>query len=89
MAVCHGSPSVRLDGTLLAVVSNKVRADLATAGELPLTERRRPETPATKGVAIEVPDRTAKPPRARGIVEMMFPPGAATAGLKWKSLDGP
>jgi len=40
-------------------------------------------------VAIEVPERTAKEPRGTGNVEMMFPPGAATAGLKKKSLLGP
>ena len=71
------------------MVSNKLRADLATAGEFPLTERSRAETPATKGVAIEVPDMTANPPRARGMVETMPPPGADTAGLKWKSFEGP
>ena len=36
-----------------------------------------------KGVAIEVPDSTAKAPSLTGMVERMLPPGAATAGLKY------
>ena len=42
-----------------------------------------------KGVAIEVPDRTAKLPRGTGKVDRMLPPGAATAGLKNISFVGP
>ena len=42
-----------------------------------------------KGVAIDVPDSTPKLPRGTGRVERMFPPGAATAGLKNISLVGP
>ena len=38
--------------------------------------------PATKGVAVYVPDLTPKEPSVVGNVERMFPPGAATAGLK-------
>lgn len=41
------------------------------------------------GVAMDVPDRTAKLPSGTGNVEMMFPPGADTAGLKNMSFVGP
>jgi hypothetical protein len=47
------------------------------------------ELPATKGVAIDVPDSTAQPPRGSGNVERMKPPGAATEGLEFNSLVGP
>jgi len=77
------------EGILLDVVSNRSRAPFAMSTETPLALRSRAETPATKGVAMDVPERTAKPPRSRGIVETMLPPGAATAGLKWKLFDGP
>ena len=89
MSVCSGSPSVLLEPTFCAVVSKRVRAAEVTSVDLPLTERRSAELPATKGVAIDVPERTANEPRGTGKVERILPPGAATAGLKKKSLDGP
>jgi hypothetical protein len=64
------------------VVSNSVLALLPTEANLPLTEKRRAALPATKGVAMDVPDSRPKEPCVVGNVERMFPPGAATAGLK-------
>lgn len=87
--VCNGSPSVWLLPTSWAVVSNSVLAVVPTAGLLPFTPNRRAETPAMNGVAMDVPDRTAKLPSGTGNVEMMLPPGAATAGLKKRSFVGP
>jgi len=43
---------------LLAVVSNRVLAVFAVAVDLPLAARSRAAPPATKGVAIDVPDLT-------------------------------
>ena len=87
--VCNGSPSVWLDGTRCAVVSSRVRALKPTSGEVPFTLSNSADTPAMNGVAIEVPESTANVPRGTGNVERMFPPGAATAGLKKKSFVGP
>jgi len=77
------------EGILFDVVSNKSRAPFATSADIPLAVKSRAETPATKGVAMDVPERRAKPPRSRGKVEIIPPPGAAIAGLKRKSFDGP
>ena len=87
--VCKGSPSVLLELIGFAVVSNRVRAPEVTELDLPLTASNSAELPAMKGVAIDVPERTAKDPRGTGKVERMLPPGAATAGLKKKSFVGP
>ena len=76
------------EGILLEVVFNRSRAPSATSAECPLAAISRAETPATKGVAIDVPERMAKLPRVVGKVETIPPPGAATAGLKWKSFEG-
>lgn len=87
--VCSGSASDLLEPTGFAVVSKRVRALEVTADDLPLTDSNSAELPATKGVAIDVPERTAKDPRGTGKVERILPPGAATAGLKKKSFEGP
>jgi len=87
--VCRGSLSLLLDPIGCAVVSKRSRADLATATVLPLEAKSNAELPAMKGVAMDVPDRTAKEPSGTGKVEMIFPPGAATAGLKNISFVGP
>lgn len=89
MTVCSGSPSVWLDGTLCAVVSNSVRAVRPTSGAVPFTPKRSADTPAMNGVAIDVPESTANVPSGTGKVERMFPPGAEIAGLKKKSFEGP
>jgi hypothetical protein len=62
---------------------------MATFLEFSFVERRRAAHPATKGVAMDVPERTAKEPRFVGMVDKIFPPGAPMAGLKKKSLVGP
>lgn len=89
IALCSGSPSVWLLPTSCAVVSNSVRAVVPTCGLLPFTPKSSADTPAMKGVAIEVPERMAKLPSGTGKVERMLPPGAATAGLKKRSFVGP
>jgi len=60
----------------------KLLALLPTEADLPLTEKRRAALPATKGVPMDLPDSTPKEPCVVGNVEKMFPPRAATAGLK-------
>lgn len=71
------------------MVSNRVRAPEVTAKDFPLTDSNSAELPAMNGVAMDVPERTANEPSGTGKVERMLPPGAATAGLKKKSLVGP
>ncbi len=88
-SVCSGSPSVKLLGTLWAVVSKSVLMLLPTAADFPFTSNSNAELPAMKGVAMDVPERRANEPSGTGNVERMLPPGAATAGLKNISLDGP
>lgn len=88
-AVCRGSPSVWLLPTSCAVVSKRVLAVVPTSALLPLTPNNRADTPAINGVAIDVPDSTAKLPSGTGNVERMFPPGAEMAGLRNMSLVGP
>ncbi len=78
-----------LDATICAVVSNKVLALLPTAAELPFTDINSALLPAMNGVAIDVPERMANTPKGTGNVERIFPPGAATAGLKNMSFVGP
>ena len=87
--VCKGCPSVSLEGSIIAVVSNNVLADKPTVGLLPLTLNKSATLAATNGVAIEVPESTANDPRGTGKVDKMLPPGAATAGLKNMSFVGP
>ena len=87
--VWSGSPSVLLEGTRCAVVSKSVRAMRPTSGDVPRVSKSSADTPAMNGVAIDVPERTANVPRGTGNVDRMFPPGAATAGLKKKSFVGP
>ena len=78
-----------LEGTPLAVVSKSVRADFPTEEPFPFDWNSSAELPATNGAAIDVPDRIANEPREMGMVDTILPPGAATAGLKKKSLERP
>lgn len=59
------------------------------ARDFPLTAKRRAELPARNGVAMDVPDSIPNAPSGTGNVDNMLPPGAARAGLKKKSFDGP
>jgi hypothetical protein len=87
--VCNGSLLFVLDGTFCAVDSKRLRALCATCVVLPLEERSSALAPATKDVAIDVPDAMAKEPRPTGKVEITLPPGADRAGLRNSSKDGP
>ena len=91
MRVCRGSLLFVLEGTFRAVDSKSPRALLATCVVLPLEERSSAAEPATKGVAIYVPDITEKEPRSTGKIDIqvMLPPGADTVGLKNRSKVGP
>jgi hypothetical protein len=87
--VCKGWLLFVLDGTFCAVDSKRLRALCATCVVLPLEERSSAAEPATKDVAIDVPDAMEKEPRLTGKVVIMLPPGADTAGLRNSSNDGP
>ena len=71
------------------MVSNSAVEVRPTTGVTPFFWKSKALTPATNGVAMDVPDSTPKLPRGIGSVERMLPPGAATAGLKNMSFVGP
>ena len=56
---------------------------------LGLEEKTSAAEPAKKEAAKDVSDAIAKLPRSMGKVEIMLPPGADTAGLRNRSIDGP
>lgn len=87
--VCKGSLLFVLEGTFCAVDSKRLRMPVAVCFVFPLEERTSAAEPATKEVAIDVPDAITKAPRLTGTIVIMWPPGADTAGLKYCSIDGP
>lgn len=91
MRVCKGSLLFVLEGTFCAVDIKRLRMPFAVAIRFDFSceARTNAAQAAAAAAAKDVLDASAKAPRLTGKVEIMLPPGADTAGLRNRSIDGP